>query len=108
MVIRDHLKNCTNGTYNLVGEMLATSILQEGEPPSFLAPTIVAFMKNSVDPQYNLADVDVYLEDVPGGLGQALHNLVTCDEKDFPEVLGEQLQQMGRLVLLVSSCHNAL
>lgn len=91
MIVREHLTNCTNGTYYLVGEMLATMLIQEGEAPRFFARTIVNYMKASQAPSVDVSKLEIHCEDVPGMKGKALQEMLTesCSEEQFNELIGE-------------------
>ena len=52
--------------YRLVGEMMATMLLQGGESPSILSPSVVNYIRTSS------SSCEVFTKDLPGLLGETL------------------------------------
>ena len=71
------------GSYTLVGEMLATLLLQNREAPCFFAPSIVDYMKT-----LDVKNCNVDISDVPGMIGTQLSQLIdAATEEDYDSVL---------------------
>ena len=66
-VVRDHVAALRDQTYSLVGEIIATLILQEGEEPRLFAPTIIEFLRTC-----DTMRGQVHPQDVPGDKGELM------------------------------------